>query len=116
MASYQVGSACYGSPTQAAQVAASSVGGSVINEGGRSFFVSVGPVTDTSISYVLTSVDKSISYTSVQPYTAQPCAMLGAVDGITLGWMVVAPWIAAYCLMFLTRAFRGETGGNYGNA
>jgi len=113
---FQVGSACYDTPTQAAQVAASSVGGSIVNEGGRPFVVSVGPVTDTTISYVFTSIDRSIAYTSVQPYAAQPCGLLGASDGIGMGWMVVAPWIAAYCVMFLARAMRGETGESYGNS
>lgn len=71
---YQVGATCYATAQQAAQVAASSVGGTIVKQGDQAFTISIGQVTGTSIAYVYTNFDKSVSYTSVQPYSAQPCA------------------------------------------
>jgi hypothetical protein len=73
MPGFQVRDTCYPTAKQAAEVSASSIAGGIATEGGRTFFISVGQVTDTSITYVLTTADKSIVYPSVQPYAAQPC-------------------------------------------
>lgn len=36
-------------------------------------------------------------------------------DGVTMGWLVAACFVAAFGIKFLARALRGETGGDYGS-
>lgn len=113
--SYQVGSTCYGTMTEAAQAQASAAIGAIVTQGGNAHSVSTTTIDDTSITYVLTPAAGGTPITHVAPYTAQPCNMLQLSDGIQLGWMVGGVWIATYCVMFIARALRGETGENYGN-
>lgn len=114
--SYQVGSACYATAQEAAQVSASSQLGSIIQDGIYSYVVDAASVSGTSIQYQLTTVGSGISHSVTSSYTAQPCNLLQAADALTIGWGVVGAWIAAFALLFITRALRGETGDNYGNS
>lgn len=113
--SYQVGAACYPTPTAAAQASASSQIGQIVPHGTTSYIIDATGSDATSITYVLAPVGGGVAITVVAPYTAQPCNMLTMDDGLLMGWMVAAAWIGAYALLFITRALRGETGGEYGN-
>lgn len=113
---YQVGSACYGTALQAAQVAASNQVGAVINHGGSAYFVEAASVMEGSITYGLRPVGGGAPVQLVGAYDAQPCNLLQAADALVLGWQVVAVWIAVYGLMFLAKTFFHMERSDYGNA
>lgn len=100
----------------AAQASASSHVGAVVALGTTVYEVDVSATDDTSITYVLNPIGGGVPVTSTVSYTAQPCNMLQASDGLQLGWSVVAVWIGVYVIRLMARVFRGETGGDYGNA
>ncbi len=114
--SYQVDSACYSTAIAAAQVSAAKSQGSIVQAGGESYMVSVSAVTSSSITYAFTPVASGSAFTVATAYSAQPCNMLGASDGMAMAWAIAAAWIGVYSIMFIARALRGETGGDYGNA
>ena len=116
MPAFQVGSVCYPTAVQAAQALASQQVGGIVSQAGTLHTVSVSAVADTSISYVLTPVAGGAAITHVAPFTAQPCNMLQLEDGMSMAWMIAGAWIGAYCLLFLARVMRGETGSEYGNS
>lgn len=110
---FQVGSACYGTALEAAQVAASSQIGSLV--GGAPYSVSVSSVTADAITFVLSPIGGGAAITHVAPFAAQPCNMLQLADGVQMGWLVAGAWIGAFALLFIAKALRGETGNDYGN-
>lgn len=110
---YQVGSACYPTAEAAAAASASSSVGSVVTHGGAAYVVGVDGVTSDSITYGLQPVGGGVPLQVVAVYNAQPCGLLTAADGITLGWMVAAAWIAVYAVKFIAAAlFKGDELGN----
>ena len=113
---YQVHQACYPTAAAAAQVSASAQIGSVVQHGASAYIVNVSAVDDVSITYALAPVTGGAALVVVSSYSAQPCNLLTMQDGLQLGWLVGAAWIAAFALLFITRAFRGETNENYGNS
>lgn len=114
--SYQVGQACYPTPESAASASASHSLGSIVQRGDEPYAVNATSVTANTITYTLTPLGGGASITTATPYTAQPCQLLTFGDGLQMGWMIAAAWLAAFGLMFLARVFRGETGDNYGNS
>lgn len=112
---YQVNQACYPSALSAAQAVASSQIGSIVQHGSSAYVVDVSAVTGSVITYSFLPVGGGTSISVASPYTAQECQLLDLADGLQLGWMVVGAWLAAYGVMFMARALRGETGGSYGN-
>ena len=112
---YQVGTACYPTPEAAASVSASASLGAMVHRGGDAYSVDASSVNETSITYTLTPITGGVPITTTVPYTAQPCQLLTIQDGLQMGWVVAAAWIGVYCLVFLARALRGETGETYGN-
>jgi hypothetical protein len=113
---YQVGAACYPSATAAAQAVASSQVGSIVNHDSGAYVVGINSVSDTAINYSLNPVGGGSAIALNAPFAAQPCNLLTWEDGLSIGWMIGTVWIATYAVIFMTRAFRGETGGDYGNA
>ena len=113
---FQVGSACYDTALQAAQVAASSAIGAVVDHGGSAFTVNVSGVTSSVISYTFTPVAGGTALTLDAPYTAQPCNLLQSSDALAIGWLIGAAWLGVYGVMFMARALRGESEGSYGNS
>lgn len=105
---YQVGSACYDTLLQAAQAQASTVVGSVVAHGSAAYVVGVSAVSDASITYSLTPFGGGAQLVLEVPNQAQPCGMLMGADGLQIGWMVAAAWIAAYAISFLKRAIPSE--------
>lgn len=112
---YQVGTACYPTPEAAASVSASASLGAIVHRGGDAYSVDASSVNETSITYTLTPITGGAPITTTVPYTAQPCQLLTMQDGLQMGWGVAAAWIGVYALMFLSRAFRGDTESTYGN-
>jgi hypothetical protein len=112
---YQVGSTCYATATEAAQAQASTMVGAIVGQAGTAHTVSATTMDETSITYVLSPVGGGTPITHVAPFTPQPCNMLQMEDGLSIGWMIAGAWIGAYCLLFLARVLRGETGTDYGN-
>jgi hypothetical protein len=113
---YQVGSACYPSAIAAAQAVASSQIGSIVNHESGAYVVGINSVTGTAINYSLNPVAGGSSFSVNASFAPQPCNLLTWEDGLSVGWMIGAVWIATYAVIFMARAFRGETGGDYGNA
>jgi hypothetical protein len=111
---FQVGPACYASELQAAQAQASSQVGLITQHGGAAYVVNASAITGSSITYDLRSVDGATTLQVVAPFSAQPCGLLTAGDAVEMGWLIVGAWVTAYAIMFLARAIRGETGGEYG--
>lgn len=62
----------------------------------------------TRVSYAETAV------IALQSTTAPP--VLSVEDGVTLGWLVGSAFIAVFCVKFIVRALRGESGGDYGKS
>ena len=114
--SFQVGQACYPTEASAASASASQTVGTIVHRGTDVYAVNASSVTENTIIYTLTPLGGGTPITTVTPYTAQHCQLLTFGDGLQLGWMIAAAWIGAYCLMFLARVFRGETGDSYGNS
>lgn len=116
--SFQVGSACYDTATQAAQASASSHVGAVVALGSTAYELDVSAVDDTSITYVLTPIGGGTALTSVTSYTAQPCNLLTATDGLQLSWLVVGAWAAVFVCVLISRSLRmmWAGGDSYGNA
>lgn len=112
---FQVGSTCYATATEAAQAQASTMVGVIVGQGGTAHTVSAMSIDDTSITYVLTPVGGGTAITHVAPFTPQPCNMLQSSDAMQMGWLIAGAWIGAYCILFIARALRGETGSDYGN-
>ena len=113
---YQVRDACYPTAAEAASVSSSSLVGGVVVIGANTYTVNVVSTSGTVINYQFTPVGGGAVINQAAAYTAQPCALLTIADGLEMGWAVGAAWIGAYALLFITRALRGETGGDYGNA
>ena len=111
---YQVGTACYASASAANSATASAQSGAVVTHSGTVRIITVSSVGDDTITYNFTGLDGSVVAQTVQ-HIPQPCGLLTASDGLQIGWMIAAAWIAAYSVMFIARALRGETQGNYGN-
>ena len=113
--SYQVNQACYPTTLAAAQATATSQIGAVVQQGTELYTVNVSTITGTTINYTFTPLGGGTVLTLASPYSAQECQLLDLADGLQLGWVVVGAWLAAYAVMFMSRALRGETGGSYGN-
>lgn len=120
MSSYQVGDACYPTPSAAAMASASTVSGSFVSRGTTLYQVNVTGVTDTSITYRFTpAVVTGTVVNQTIPFTAQPCGLLVASDGVQVGWMIAAAWIGVYAIKWLARTIRGmsdDKENSYGNA
>lgn len=114
--SYQVDLACYATVDAAVQASASKVVGSIVQLGGVPHVVSVSSISGQTVTYAYTPVPSGSVVLSAFTYTPQNCGLLQASDALEMGWMVFGVWIAAYAVMFIARAIRGETGGDYGNA
>lgn len=114
--SYQVGSACYETTIQAASASASAQVGSLVQISGAPHVAALSGNTGSVLEWTFVPVVGGPSVVVSAPYTAQPCGLLQASDAVSMSWMVVAVWLAAYSLLFIARAVRGETEGNYGNA
>lgn len=100
---FQVGTACYGTATQAAQASASSQLGAVVQHGGSAHVVELAALSDSGISYALRPVGGGAPITVTAAYQAQPCNLLGVDDGLALGWSVAGVWLAVYAVVFIAR-------------
>lgn len=119
---YQAGSACYSTPAAALSATVSAQSGTVVVDGGVAKVLTVSAVGDPSpprgistVTYTLTSLGGGPSTSSVVSVMPQPCGLLTAQDGLQMAWMAASAWIVVYAVLFVTRAFRGETVDNYGN-
>lgn len=115
--SWQVRDYCVDTELEAAQATAAGNNGQVLSTSSGVFNVQVGNVTETSIQYVLQNINTGAQTNRIVPFTAQECRLLTVTDGVQLGWLVGGVWLAAFCLMFLTRALRGdERESSYGHS
>uniref|UniRef100_A0A193SBQ8 Uncharacterized protein n=1 Tax=biofilter metagenome TaxID=1070537 RepID=A0A193SBQ8_9ZZZZ len=111
---WQVGSTCYSTKAQALGAAASAQTGVVVPHGGGSATVSVGSVTDTSITYVFTPVDGAPAFSQVLTLDPVPCGLLGPSEGLELAWMVALVWVSAWGMAILGRYVQSQWRGSDG--
>ncbi len=107
--SFQVGASCYGSELAAAQAAASSQVGTLLQLGGVGYVVDVASVSASSISYRLTDLSSTASFTKVAPFTPLPCGLLDTADGIALGWSIATCWLLVWGVLFLRRGLHNDS-------
>lgn len=113
---FQVGAACYPTEVAAAEAAASSQVGSIVNHSAAAYVVGVSNVTATAITYQFEPVGGGSPIALVSPFQPQPCNLLTLEDGLLMGWLMVGVWVGVYAVMHIARVLRGETGDSYGNA
>lgn len=111
---YQVGAACYSTPTAALQAIASGQTGAIVQHGGAGY-IATAAGSETGITYTFHPVAGGTPITQSVTLAPEPCGLLTAADGLQMGWLIVAAWVAAFSIMFLARVMRGETTSNYGN-
>lgn len=113
---FQVAGVCYATKLEAASVQRWSLGHDaavVIN--GLPHLVQFQLTDGETLGYrVYNMTNGTVVAESTLIYDPPACDVLGVEDGLTMGWMVGGALIAAFCLMFLARALRGETGEGYG--
>jgi hypothetical protein len=68
-----------------------------------------------SITYLLTPVAPGSALSVVAPYSAQPCGLLSGADGLQMGWLIGAAWIATWAIKYIATAVRGW-GDQHGNS
>ncbi|MBN9626046.1 MAG: hypothetical protein ABS39_08135 [Acidovorax sp. SCN 65-28] len=111
---YQVGAACYSTPTAALQAIASGQTGAIVQHGGAGY-IATATGTDTGIVYTFHPLAGGAPISQSVAFAPEPCGLLTAADGLQMGWLIVAAWVAAFSVMFIARTLRGETTSNYGN-
>ncbi len=52
----------------------------------------------------------------LQLQSVQASEVLTVEDGVYVGWLIGSAFLAVFAIKFLSRAFRGETGGDYGQS
>ncbi len=109
---FQVGSACYETAEAAAAASASAVGGTLHQVGQHLYAVQVASVGADRITYTLHGISSSGTTTVAVPYTAQPCGLLSAADGVALGWQVASVWVVAWSAMLIARAMWAAYGND----
>ena len=112
---YQVGAACYSTPTAALQAIASTQTGAIVQHGGAGY-IATAAGSEAGITYTFHPLAGGAPLSQFVAITPEPCGLLTASDGLQMGWLIVAAWVAAFSIMFIARTLRGETTDNYGNA
>lgn len=118
---YQVDQACYETTVQAAEASVSKFNGMLMESGSSIYAMDVTAISQVSaglanITWAGKNINNGATMSRVVSYHAQPCNLMTSSDALAMGWLVVAAWAAVYGVMFLTRALKGESGGDYGNA
>lgn len=105
MAGYQVDSACYSSIQTAIEAMAARVTGSTVMVGTTPYRLDATFVAPSSIQYQGTQMNGGTgSFTNTISITPEPCNLPDVTDGVAMGWLVAAVWVAAYALTVLRRA------------
>lgn len=102
--SYQAGTICYATKTEALSALASANVGSFVVHGSTAFTVDVVSVSETGIFYKMRSVDGSSIIKVDQLFSPQPCGLLDWQDGLLLGWLIAAAWISVAAIMHIRKA------------
>lgn len=116
MPGFQVGETCYPTAKAAGEAIASNAVGTLVTHNGKVHSVQITQVTDTVIGYRLDPIGGPAFLDHPTNFQAQPCNLMSLGDGLQIGWMVAAAWIAVFCVLFITKALRGETDGSYGSS
>lgn len=111
---FQVGAACYSTPTAALQAIASSQTGSIVQHGGAGY-IATAMGTDSGILYTFQPLAGGPAISQAVAFSPEPCGLLTAADGLQMAWLIIGAWVAAFAVMFIARTLRGETSSNYGN-
>jgi len=109
--SFQVSGVCYPTKISAAMAQASQA--LPVSSG---HFISIESVSESLITFRASPIDGTAAHTVAVPFVPIDCQLMDLGDGLLLGWAVAGVWISTYCVMYLARVIRGETGENYGTA
>lgn len=110
--SWQVGSACYGSPLAANQAAASSQVGAVVSHGGSLYVTSVASVDANGVTYSFSPLTGGNPVLMTVALSPQPCGLMSVDDGVQLGALVSLALISTWAVMFIARAIREVENGS----
>lgn len=103
MASYQFGDACYSTALSAAQAAAASQIGAVVQIGTASYVVDVVTVSPSSITYKFQNVSSTAILIKSASFTPLSCGLLDTSDGLIVGWAIAAAWLVTAAVLHLRR-------------
>lgn len=112
MSVYQVGPACYGTAKAAAQAWASGAQFAPVSIGTSCTGVLRYSVTGTDASPVVSTSWTRVSGSCTVPastavqWETHPCQLWTQSDGIQAAWLIAGAWIAAKCVVWLTRAIK----------
>lgn len=102
---YQVGFACFDSVGAAAHAIAAGQTGKVVPAGSVVYVVDAA-ASDASITYTLRDIaGATADVVSIQSLSIPPCELLTAGDAVSMGWGVLAAWIAAFALLSIRKGF-----------
>lgn len=110
--SVQVAGRCYASEADGLPALCASMGLNVQPVSGGAQSVECSQIVDGTQIQVktgwLANGASSWSFTTkaITP-SWQPCALLDYSDGLAIGWGIAAAWIAAFAVMYMSRAARG---------
>lgn len=99
----QAGSTCFSTPAAAAAAVASGEAGQVVS-GGSVVYVVDAAASGASITYTLLPVGGGTPVTLDFTPTFPDCQLLDWADGLQLGWLVAAAWLAVAAVLFLRKA------------
>lgn len=109
---YQVGEHCYATKLQAAHVQRWSLGHDssvVIN--GQPHLVQYALTDGETLGYTVYDMSTQTQIvSSTLIYDPPVCEVLGIADGLQIGWMVAGVWLAAFAVLFIAKALRGDSG------
>lgn len=100
---WQFEGVCYSTQLQAVQAAAGSQVGKVVELFSAPYVIDIGSTTSTTATYLYRGLGDEPPIEKVIALTPQPCGLLEWEDGLQISWLVVAVWLAAYSLKFLSR-------------
>lgn len=99
----QAGAHCYSTASAAAAAVASGEAGQVV-PGGSVVYVVDASASGASITYTLSPVGGGSPVTLDYTPTFPECQLLDWSDGLQLGWLVAAAWLAVAAVLFLRKA------------
>lgn len=101
---WQVGSTCYGTKTKALQAKASEQSGTVVQQGGAAYVVTVSAVAEDGIQYSLQPLAGGTATVTQVLQEPMPCHLLTMSDGQAIAWSIAAGWLAIYGIKSLLSA------------
>ncbi len=101
---WQVGGTCYDTKTQALQAKASEQSGSVVQQSGAAYVVTVTAVAEDGVQYSLHPLAGGVATVVQVQQEPMPCNLLTMQDGQAIAWAIATGWISMYLIKSLLYA------------